>query len=353
MPSGSVPGKPEPTPIPEGIDADRVPVHVAWALSRDDRVGRATGDAGRAALLEVVDGALALGVSWLTVYAVSADDRTGSPGDAGRWPAWCEAFVADGPATLVGRGVRFRVAGRRAADAATNGGPAGLDELVERTAGGDRLTLTLAVDYDGRAEIVDAIAALAAAGTRPRKRRRGGDRPASLPPGHAGPGPRRADVRGASGLRPAALGGRVQRAGGRRRRRGRTSAAATSTTRSSSTSNGTAGTAASTRRPATGVRSERHEAGHRARRRLLRSPLLDGRRRDHRGRGDGDHARRARRPRRRWQLDRRAVVPHGPRSAGSGPPSSTYVPPTAPSVAQPVERLADQPAEPLGEREVP
>jgi undecaprenyl diphosphate synthase len=169
LPSGSVPGKPEPTPIPEGIDADRVPVHVAWALSRDDRVGRATGDAGRAALLEVVDGALALGVSWLTVYAVSADDRTGSPGDAGRWPAWCEAFVADGPAALVGRGVRFRVAGRRTADVATNGGPAGLDELVERTAGGDRLTLTLAVDYDGRAEIVDAIAALAAAGTRPRR----------------------------------------------------------------------------------------------------------------------------------------------------------------------------------------
>jgi undecaprenyl diphosphate synthase len=165
-------------PVPDGIDAGRVPVHVAWALSHDDRVGRAgvgraavgraTGADGRAALLEVVDGALALGVSWLTVYAVSADDRTGSAGNAGRWPAWCEAFVADGPAALVGRGVRFRVAGRRAADAA-NGGPAGLDELVERTAGGDRLTLTLAVDYDGRAEIVDAIAALAAAGTRPRR----------------------------------------------------------------------------------------------------------------------------------------------------------------------------------------
>ncbi len=41
--------------------------------------------------------------------------------------------------------------------------------------------------------------------------------------------------------------------------------------------------------------------------------------------------------------------PHGPRPAGSGPPSSTYVPPTAPSVAQPSE----QPAEPPGEREVP
>ena len=62
------------------------------------------------------------------------------------------------------------MAGRRAADAATNGSgrAAALDELVARTAGGDRLTLTLAVDYDGRAEIVDAIAALAAAGTRPR-----------------------------------------------------------------------------------------------------------------------------------------------------------------------------------------
>ena len=353
MPSGSVPGKPEPTPIPEGIDADRVPVHVAWALSRDDRVGRTTGDAGRAALLEVVDGALALGVSWLTVYAVSADDRTGSPGDAGRWPAWCEAFVADGPAALVGRGVRFRVAGRRAADAATNGGPAGLDELVERTAGGDRLTLTLAVDYDGRAEIVDAIAALASAGTRPRQRRRGGDRPASLPPGHAGPRPRRADVRGASGLRPAALGGRVQRA--RRRRR-----------------------AVAGRPPPRLLRRDRRVPATGP---PVRRPRPDGRRRGSAvsvtklaiGLGvaffgllcwmavDGITAAAV------TVITLGALVvlvgggnwiggrssPHGPRSAGSGPPSSTYVPPTAPSVAQPVERLADQPAEPLGEREVP
>ncbi|HEY1732803.1 MAG TPA: hypothetical protein VGG23_00045, partial [Acidimicrobiales bacterium] len=79
-------------PVPDGIDADRVPAHVAWALSHDDRVGRAgvgrtgvgragvgraddgpaTVADGRTALLEVVDGALALGVSWLTVYAVSA-----------------------------------------------------------------------------------------------------------------------------------------------------------------------------------------------------------------------------------------------------------------------------------------
>ena len=172
MPSGSVPGEPEPTPVPDGIDADRVPTHVAWALSHDDRVGRAgvgLATDGWTALLEVVDGALALGVSWLTVYAVSADDRAGSTGNTRRWPAWCEAFVADGSAALVGRGVRFRVAGRRAADAAATGGPAGLDELVGRTAGGDRLTLTLAVDYDGRVEIVDAIAALAAAGTRPRR----------------------------------------------------------------------------------------------------------------------------------------------------------------------------------------
>jgi undecaprenyl diphosphate synthase len=157
--------------VPEGIDADRVPVHVAWALSRDDRVGRPGDVGGRTALLEVVDGALTLGVSWVTIYAGSAGDRTGSAGStdaASRWPAWCEAFVADGPGPLTDRGVRLRVAGRRRPDSSGPEGPDGLDELAERTAGSDRLTLTLAVDYDGRAEIVDAIAALAASGARPR-----------------------------------------------------------------------------------------------------------------------------------------------------------------------------------------
>jgi hypothetical protein len=44
---------------------------------------------------------------------------------------------------------------------------------------------------------------------------------------------------------------------------------------------------------------------------------------------------------------------HGPRPAGSGPPSSTYVPPAGPPAAQPATRPADRPAEPPGEREAP
>ncbi len=45
--------------------------------------------------------------------------------------------------------------------------------------------------------------------------------------------------------------------------------------------------------------------------------------------------------------------PHARRPAGSGPPSSTYEPPTVPSAAPSVERPADQPAEAPGDREVP
>ncbi|HEY1732926.1 MAG TPA: hypothetical protein VGG23_00665 [Acidimicrobiales bacterium] len=50
-------------------------------------------------------------------------------------------------------------------------------------------------------------------------------------------------------------------------------------------------------------------------------------------------------------------APHGRQPAGSGPPSSTYVPPAEPPVAHPAVQPADQPverpAEPSGEREVP
>jgi len=137
-----------------------VPVHVAWALAGGDRDQMACFGP---ALTEVVDGALALGVRWLTVYALSAAD-VHRPGD--RLPrvlAALETFLGDPVDQLATRGVRLRVAGQPGPVVVDRLSPL-LDRAVERTATGDRLTLTLAVGYGGRAEIVDAIAAVADGG---------------------------------------------------------------------------------------------------------------------------------------------------------------------------------------------
>ncbi|HVX20154.1 MAG TPA: undecaprenyl diphosphate synthase family protein [Acidimicrobiales bacterium] len=144
-----------PEPVPDELDPDRVPAHVAWALAGHDRAEAAI--AGPA-LLDLVDGALALGVRWLTVQALSAADLD-HPGDrlAGLL-AGLEALVGDAADQLAGRGVRLRLTGRRPLPEPLAGL---LHRAVDRTAAGDRLTLTLALGYGGRAEIVDAIAALA------------------------------------------------------------------------------------------------------------------------------------------------------------------------------------------------
>ncbi|MGH9086734.1 MAG: hypothetical protein ACRDYZ_01245, partial [Acidimicrobiales bacterium] len=65
-----------PAPVPPVLDRSRVPVHVAWVASGTGRWAHqrgATPDdvaaAVEAAVDELVDGALDLGVGWLTVFA--------------------------------------------------------------------------------------------------------------------------------------------------------------------------------------------------------------------------------------------------------------------------------------------
>ena len=68
-------------PVPAELDRSRVPAHVAcvmdgngrWASQRN--LPRTEGHAaGEAALLDVVNGALEIGVRWLTMYAFSTEN---------------------------------------------------------------------------------------------------------------------------------------------------------------------------------------------------------------------------------------------------------------------------------------
>ena len=81
--AGAAPGHaPLPVdPVPSELDLSRVPAHVAcvmdgngrWASRRD--LPRTEGHAaGEAALLDVVNGALEIGVRWLTMYAFSTEN---------------------------------------------------------------------------------------------------------------------------------------------------------------------------------------------------------------------------------------------------------------------------------------
>lgn len=119
--------------------------------------------AGEEALFDAVEGALELGVRWLTVYAFSTENWK-RPADEVRYlMGFNEGILTRRRDELHDRGVRIRFLGRRDWRV-----PKRLvkrmDEALELTRGNRRMTLTIAFNYGGRAEIVDAVRSLVASG---------------------------------------------------------------------------------------------------------------------------------------------------------------------------------------------
>lgn len=102
----------------------------------------------------VVSAASGEGVGTLTLYAFSVDNWRRPPLEVKNLMRLLRAYLRSEAERLVEEGVRLNVIGRRDRLA-----PALLAEIraVEnRTAGGDRLRLQIAVDYSGRDAIVEA-----------------------------------------------------------------------------------------------------------------------------------------------------------------------------------------------------
>jgi undecaprenyl diphosphate synthase len=158
----------------ERIDRDRLPAHVGiimdgngrWAAQRHEprHVGHS---AGEAALFDTVEGALELGLRYLTVYAFSTENWKRPPSEVRFLMNFNRDLLLRRADELDQRQVRVRFIGRRGRPV-----PRRLVDMIERTeartAHHRRMTLQVAFNYGGRAELVDAaraIAADAAAGT--------------------------------------------------------------------------------------------------------------------------------------------------------------------------------------------
>jgi len=153
------------------IDSRRVPVHVGVVMDGNGRWAQKRGlarteghAAGEEALFDTVEGALELGIRWLTVYAFSTENWKRPIDEVRYLMGFNEGILVRRRDELHERGVRIRFVGRRDWRV-----PRRLlrrmDEALELTAGNRTMTLTIAFNYGGRAEIVDAVRALVAAGT--------------------------------------------------------------------------------------------------------------------------------------------------------------------------------------------
>ena len=152
------------------LDLDRVPSHVACVMDGNGRWAQSRGlprteghRAGEEALFDVVDGALDIGVEWLTVYAFSTENWRRPPDEVRFLLDFNEDILLRRRDDLHERGVRIRFVGRRDRRV-----PKRLirlmDDAVELTRRNRRMTLTIAFNYGGRAEIVDAVRAVVNSG---------------------------------------------------------------------------------------------------------------------------------------------------------------------------------------------
>ena len=144
----------------------KVPGHVAIVMDGNGRWANARGltrieghKAGEAALLDVVAGAIQIGVKHLSVYAFSTENWSRSPEEVRFLMGYNRDVLHRRRDQLNDWGVRIRWSGRRPR---LWGSVIKELEFAERlTEHNDTLTLTMCINYGGRNELTDAVRGIA------------------------------------------------------------------------------------------------------------------------------------------------------------------------------------------------
>ncbi len=149
------------------LDTSNIPRHVAIIMDGNGRWANAKGlsrnaghEQGEQALFDTVEGAIALGIDYLTVYAFSTENWK-RPADEVRFLMnFNRQLLLRRGDELDERNVRVRFIGRRGRPV-----PKKLVEMIEQTERKTQentgLTLVVAFNYGGHAELVDAARELA------------------------------------------------------------------------------------------------------------------------------------------------------------------------------------------------
>jgi len=158
--------------LDRGIDLESLPRHLAVIMDGNGRWAKGRGlqrllghREGYKALRGVLLAASELGIEFLTVYAFSAENWRRPAEEVAGLMKLIEMAARDELRTMHQNNVRVNVAGR--IDELPSGLQEALRQGIETTARNTGITFTLAVNYGGRAEIVDAVRDIIASGTEP------------------------------------------------------------------------------------------------------------------------------------------------------------------------------------------
>ena len=148
------------------ISKTLLPKHVAVVMDGNGRwaqaqkLPRTSGhEAGEAALMDVVHGALELGIPWLSAYAFSTENWKRSPDEVKFLMGFNRDVIRRRRDELNELGVRVHWIGRR--KRLWKSVVDELDEAVELTKRNTKLNLVMCVNYGGQAELVDAMREIA------------------------------------------------------------------------------------------------------------------------------------------------------------------------------------------------
>ena len=141
-------------------------MHVAMIMDGNGRWATARGlprvmghHAGAQAVRRIVEAACELNLQALTLYAFSWENRDRPADEIQELMQLLEQFIRSETPTMLSNSVRLRTIGRL--DALPANVVQSLERAIAQTARGEGLTLTLALSYGGRQEIVDATRRIA------------------------------------------------------------------------------------------------------------------------------------------------------------------------------------------------
>jgi undecaprenyl diphosphate synthase len=151
---------------PPKLDPKQIPHHVAIVMDGNGRWAKQRGlartaghEAGELALVDMVHGAIEIGIKELSVYAFSTENWRRSPEEVKFLMGFNRQVIHDRRDELNELGVKVRCVGR--SKKLWSSVISELQEAQELTKNNKVLTLNMCINYGGQAEIIDAAIAIA------------------------------------------------------------------------------------------------------------------------------------------------------------------------------------------------
>ena len=152
-----------------------MPQHVALVMDGNGRWAQRRGlprteghAAGEEALMDTIWGALDAGIRWLTVYAFSTENWKRPTDEVRYLMGFNERLLLTRRDELNAANIKLQFIGRRDWRVPRRI-LRRIDETLELTGNNTAMTVSMAFNYGGRAELVDAVRAMIAAGVKPDK----------------------------------------------------------------------------------------------------------------------------------------------------------------------------------------